>query len=115
MPYIIQEKRDRLDSTIDALHKILVDIELDDDTNNMEGNLNYIVTRLIRKCYGQSYGEMNDAIGMLSCVMLEHYRTIVAPYEKQKEFENGGIEIDTPKEILSEVVVRKESDDGAGC
>ncbi len=117
MPYIAQIKRDALDAVIDSLHKALVELEMDDDANNMEGNLNYTFTRLLRMCYGKSYGEINDAIGMLQCVMLEHYRTIAVPYEKQKIHDNGDVEVNLSSEHLAEVVVRKPEDDctGGGC
>ena len=68
MPYILQDKRDRLDPLINALHVELVNMESDDETNNMEGNLNYLVTRQLRMVYGQSYSEFNDAIGVLECI-----------------------------------------------
>lgn len=93
MPYIPQDKRRVLDSTINELHTLLVDLQLDDPNNNMEGNLNYIITRLIRKVYTVgNYREINDCMGMLMCVALEHYRTNAAPYEDQKKFENGDVE-----------------------
>lgn len=93
MPYVPQIKRDDLDPVIDELHSRLVDLQLDDPNNNMEGNLNYILTRLIRKVYTVgNYREINDCVGMLFCVALEHYRTKAAPYEDQKKFENGDVE-----------------------
>jgi len=113
MPYIVQPKRDTLDPTIDELHKILVGMEMDDESNNMEGNLNYIFTRILRMCYTDSYSQINDAMGVLSCVMLEHYRTKAAPYEDQKIYDNGDVVTDSFGEILSEIVVRKPDD--AGC
>lgn len=119
MPYINQFKRDCLDAAVDNLHKALVDLELDDDTNNMEGNLNYSITRLLRTCYGKSYGEINDAIGVLQCIMLEHYRTIAVPYEDQKKFENGDVEVNLVSEQLDEIVIEKKRNDdentGDGC
>ena len=94
MPYITQDKREILNSAIDELHRLIVDLELDDpDTNNTEGNLNYIITRLIRKVYSTgNYREINDCMGMLSCVALEHYRTMAVPYEDQKKHDNGDVE-----------------------
>lgn len=119
MPYIKQEKRDCLDVAINGLHKALVDLEVDDDTNNMEGNLNYSITRLLRMCYGKSYGEINDAIGVLQCIMLEHYRTVAAPYENQAKHNNGDVEVNLGSEQLDEIVIeKKRSDDettGGGC
>lgn len=92
MPYIKQEKRDVLDSTIDAMHQLIVELHLDDESDNMEGNMNYILTRLLKKCYGDSYAEINDAMGMLECVKHEFYRCVAAPYEDQKKYDNGDVE-----------------------
>ena len=94
MPYIQQDKRDVLDDTIDELHELLLQMENFDgwDNNNMEGNINYIFTRLLMKCYGESYHDINNAMGVLSCVQQEYYRIVAAPYENQKQFENGEIE-----------------------
>lgn len=96
MPYIGQDKRNVLDPIIDELHRALVGLEIDDGNNNFEGNMNYLITRLIRKCYDTSYRNINDVVGMLECVKLEHYRTVAAPYEDQKKFENGDVDITTP-------------------
>lgn len=98
MPYIKQSKRNRLDVHIAALHNELVGLQLDDETNNHEGNLNYCITRLLRLCYGDknttSYSQINDAMGVLLCVALEHYRTVASPVENQKIYENGDVEIE---------------------
>jgi len=115
MPYIKQEKRKVLDKAVDTLHKVLVNLEIDDDMNNMEGNLNYAITLLLRSCYGNSYREINDSIGVLQCIMLEHYRTVAAPYEDQKKFENGDVEVNLVSEQLDEIVIKKSSDEEAGC
>ena len=92
MPYIKQEKRDVVDSAIDELHLLLVEMDNSDENNNMEGNINYIFTRLLMKIYGESYRDINDAMGVLTCVQQEFYRIVAAPYENQKQFENGEIE-----------------------
>lgn len=92
MPYIKPEKRAAFDSLIDQLKQELVNQQLDDSEDNMEGNINYIITRLLKKCYGDNYAELNDAMGVLNCITHEFYRKIAAPYEDQKEFDNGQIE-----------------------
>ena len=115
MPYIAQSKRDMLDNSIDKLHRVLVELEIDDDTNNMEGNINYSITRLLRMCYGESYRDINDVIGVLECIKLEHYRTKAAPYEDQKKFENGDVEVNLESEWLDEIVVEKKPDEDVGC
>lgn len=110
MPYILQEKRDVLDPVIDEVHRALVGLQADDELNNMEGNLNYLITRLLRKVYGTSYTEINAAIGMLQCVALEHYRTVAAPYEDQKKFENGDVEANNAMLVTEELVVEDTSE-----
>lgn len=99
MPYITQEKRNYLDSHIENIHHAIVDLEMDalgePDTNNTEGNLNYIITRLLHLVYGNRdstrYAHINDAMGLLACVQAEYYRKVAAPYEDQKEHDNGEI------------------------
>lgn len=95
MPYITQEKRDRLDPIIEQLVQELIDLELDDETDNTEGNLNYFVTRTLLMVYGgrdsTRYANVNDAVGMLECIKQEYYRKVAGPYEDQKEFENGAV------------------------
>lgn len=93
MPYIKQEKRDVLDPYIQGLHDTLVELELDDpEHNNFEGNMNYIVSKLIALCYTTpSYREINDVNGFLACVRDEYNRKVTIPYETQKEHENGPV------------------------
>lgn len=92
MPYIAQSKRDVLDPTIKELHKLLVDLELDDAKNNFEGNMNYVITKLIALCYtSPSYREINDVNGMLTSCLAEYNRRVAGPYEAQKCMENGDV------------------------
>ena len=105
MPYITNDKRAVLDPAIDQLQKALVDLELDSDDNNTQGNLNYAITRLLRLVYGARYQDVNDAIGLLECIKQEYYRTVAAPYEDQKKFDNGDVDSDIQPTILNEVVV----------
>ena len=46
---------------------------------------------------------------MLECCKLEYYRKVAAPYEDQKEFENGAVEANNTPIILNEVVVSDDS------
>ena len=92
MPYVQQPKRDVLDPIINDLHNALVGLELDDPSNNFEGNMNYIITKLITVCYtATSYREINDVVGMLECVKQEYYRRVAAPYENMKAHDNGDV------------------------
>lgn len=92
MPYIVQTKRDQLDPAIETLVSQLVVLETD-ARNNMEGNVNYVITKLLKTIYESelSYRSVNDVIGVLECAKLEFYRTVAAPYESQKSFENGDV------------------------
>ena len=93
MPYIEQEKRDILDPAIESLFVRLIDMQCKDEESNMEENINYVFTKLLKKCYGESYKEINDALGVISAVQLEFFRTVAAPYENQKIYEHGDVEI----------------------
>lgn len=107
MPYIKEDKRHQLDSTIDELHRVLVNMKLDDETTNTEGSINYTITRLLMLVYGDKdttrYSQVNDAIGVLECCKLELYRQVAAPYEEQKKFENGAVDISYTPEVVGEI------------
>jgi hypothetical protein len=110
MPYIKDTKRYPLDSVIDNLHQTLVELGMDDEENNMEGNLNYVITRLLMMIYGDAhstnYSQINDAIGVIECVKQEYYRKVAGPYEDIKELENGKIKrFSSEPEIVGEITI----------
>ena len=123
MPYIDELKRQVLDPSIDTLHELLVHMETDDPDNNMEGNLNYLLTRLFQMVYGDQnstrYSSINDAMGVLECVKQEFYRKVAAPYENQKEHDNGEIvrfrrhDPYVTDDIVVKTKKRMEEDDGS--
>ncbi len=92
MPYIRTEKREVLDPTIDLMLNALRELECDDAENDMGGNLNYVITVLLKRCYGEKYSEMAQAVSVLEMAKLEYYRKVAAPYENQKEYDNGPVE-----------------------
>lgn len=92
MPYIKQYKREVLNPTIDEMLNALRELESDDPENDMGGNLNYVITVLLKRCYGEKYSEMAQAVSVLEMTKLEYYRTVAAPYENQKAFENGAVD-----------------------
>lgn len=101
MPYIKPDKRAVLDSAINAVVDGLRQLESDDETNNFEGNVNYIFSTIIAKCYDVSYRSINDVVGVLTCVKDEYYARVAIPYEKQKAFENGDVyEERSPQSVL---------------
>jgi hypothetical protein len=92
MPYINQDKRAALDPSIDLLLNSLRELESDDPSNNTEGNINYVITRILKRVYpGGSYREINDAMGVLTSASHEYYRKVAVPLEDQKEYDNGPV------------------------
>jgi hypothetical protein len=85
MPYINEDKRPELDRMIEPIILYMRKAEM----TEVDGELNYILTRILKGSYKPRYFNFNRAIGMLSCVMLEFYRKSIGPYEDVKERENG--------------------------
>ena len=91
MPYIKQEKRDVLDPAIDQLLNTIRELESDDPANDTEGNLNYIISKILDRLYVANYKELNNALGVLSAIAFEYYRRVGAPLENQASFDNGEV------------------------
>ena len=91
MPYIVQEKRPQLDAVAEDLIRVLRDLELDSEKDNMEGNINYFVSYVLNRLYTNNYADINNAVGLLNCIALEYYTRVAVPYEAQKAFENGDV------------------------
>lgn len=91
MPYIVVEKRLKFMQLIEELAERVRIEHLEDGDRN--GNMNYIISALIEEVYGDQwrYRDVNDVMGMLSSAQAEFYRKVAAPYEDQKEHENGAV------------------------
>jgi len=90
MPYIVQEKRDKVDQSIRALVEALQQLSPSDDFD--EGLTNYTITRLITGLLKTpKYSKINKAIGVLECVKAEFYRRLAGPYEDGAVERNGDI------------------------
>lgn len=96
MPYIDKRAIDKntyqsLDSRVDQLIK---SIEATYDDNEIEGVMNYIITRLISGTFGRQgwkYTRINRAMGVLECAKQEFYRRLAGPYEDKAIERNGDI------------------------
>ncbi len=88
MPYIKPEQRKKWKKTIDEVVGKISSMP----TENMEGELNYLISSILGKSYKPGYYNYNRAIGLLECIKLEFYRRKVAPYEDKKIIENGDVE-----------------------
>lgn len=87
MPYIQEKDKTELDHSIDQIINKLND-------ENLDGKLNYIITRIISGAYNiqePKYSKINDIVGVLECAKLEFYRRIAIPYEDQKIKLNGDV------------------------
>lgn len=87
MPYVKPESRVKYEKVLDELIGILKSLPVDE----VDGELNYVVTKILKQIYPVRYFQINKAIGVLECVKLEFYRRVAAPYEDKKIKESGDI------------------------
>ena len=90
MPYITNEQRDVLDDTIKRLSLSLLSTK-NRDEKKLDGELNYVICSLISNLYDRNYFSLNRVMGVLTCVQLEVYRRVIAPYEDKKSIDNGDV------------------------
>lgn len=59
------------------------------------GDLNFAITMTVLSYLSQftkvGYGDLNEVMGVLACVMQEFYRRMAVPYEDRKREENGDV------------------------
>jgi hypothetical protein len=87
LPYIKPQSRVKYEKVLEELIAILKSLPVDE----VEGELNYVVTRILKQIYPVRYFQINKAIGILECVKLEFYRRVAAPYEDKKIKESGDV------------------------
>jgi hypothetical protein len=87
MPYIKMEDRPKYEKSLSDLINLLKEQPVD----SMDGELNYIITRILKEAYPLRYFNINRAMGVLECCKLEYYRRVAAPYEDTKIEQNGDV------------------------
>jgi hypothetical protein len=87
LPYIKVGNRSKYNKVLKELIEILKTIPPDE----VDGELNYVVTRMLKEVYPLRYFHINKAIGVLECIKLEYYRRVAAPYEDKKIQESGDV------------------------
>lgn len=87
MPYIKPENRKKYDTVLKELVSILKTLPPEE----VDGELNYVVTKILKGVYPLRYYHINKAIGVLECAKLEFYRRVAAPYEDIKIKESGDV------------------------
>lgn len=69
MLQIDPELQTTLDPAVDRVVNALRELELDYPESSTEGNLNYIISRVLTEVYTNGgYAAINDAVGVLECV-----------------------------------------------
>jgi ribosomal protein S3AE len=87
LPYIKPEDRMKYERILDELIVVLKSLP----TEEVDGELNYVVTKILKQIYPLRYFHINKAVGVLECVKLEFYRRVAAPYEDKKIKESGDV------------------------
>ncbi len=87
MPYIKPEKREKYAKVLNELVAILKSVPAEE----VDGELNYVVTRMLKEVYPLRYYHINKAMGVLECIKQEYYRRVAAPYEDTKIKESGDV------------------------
>lgn len=87
MPYISRDKRPKYEKVLEELIGILRSLPIEE----VDGELNYVVTKILKEVYPLKYFHLNRAMGVLECIKQEFYRRVAAPYEDVKMRENGDV------------------------
>ena len=87
MPYIKPERRTKYTKDFEELTSMLKALPPEE----VDGELNYVVTRILKEVYPLRYYHINKAIGVLECIKQEFYRRVAAPYEDLKMKESGDV------------------------
>ena len=87
MPYIKAINRNKYEKLLENLINILKTLP----PEKIDGELNYVVTKILKEIYPLRYFHINKAVGVLECIKLEYYRRVAAPYEDLKIKETGDV------------------------
>jgi hypothetical protein len=87
LPYIKASNRNKYEKILKNLVEILKALPPEE----IDGELNYVVTKILKEVYPLRYFHINKAIGVLECIKLEYYRRVAAPYENLKIKETGDV------------------------
>lgn len=87
MPYIKPENRKKYEEILKNLTGILKSLPPEE----VDGELNFAITSILKEVYPLRYYHINKAIGVLECAKLEFYRRVAAPYEDLKKKESGDV------------------------
>jgi hypothetical protein len=88
MPYVPKADRQPYQQAVNAIAQ-----QIPDDRMARPGHMNYVISLLINKVYGEQmrYADHNEIMGVLTCVQDEFYRRFTAPYEDEKIISDGDL------------------------
>ena len=93
MPYIKEDRRDRLNFCIEEITHCLDGGRY--NTGSMEeilGDINYSFSRILASLMGEpTYNNIAMITGVLENIKQEYYRRVASPYEDKKIVQNGDI------------------------
>jgi len=87
LPYIRSESRVKYEKVLGDLINILKSLPVEE----VDGEVNYVITKMLKQVYPLRYFNINRAMGVLECVKQEFYRRVAAPYEDKKIREAGDV------------------------
>jgi hypothetical protein len=87
LPYIKPKNREKYGEVLEELITILKSVPLE----QLDGELNFVITKILKEVYQLRYFHLNRAMGVLESVKQEFYRRVVAPYENEKIKESGDV------------------------
>jgi ribosomal protein S3AE len=87
VPYIKPGNRDKYSTVLKELIEILKALPPEE----VDGELNYVLTKMLKEIYPLRYFHINKAMGVLECAKLEYYRRVASPYEDTKIKESGDV------------------------
>lgn len=90
MPYIEKKYRTKIDSLVSDLVRELSLCAIKSE-KDVDGFMNYAITRLIDKMTMKGYINYEKTIGLLECIQLEYYRRVVGEYEDEKCEQHGEV------------------------
>ena len=82
MPYVLQEKRKKLDKVVDAM--VEADIKVD-------GDLNYILFKFCKYNIKPGYSNYKNYCAELNEAAREIHRVLLGPYEETAKERNGDV------------------------
>lgn len=85
MPYIKNLKKDKFLFVLKEIQTLF------EYNKVIEGELNFLITRILLATNPKRYSDYNKLVGVLECVKQEFYRRSIAKYEDKKIQENGDI------------------------